>query len=281
MRIAGIQLCAGSEPGANLAQAASQIAEAAAQGARFIVLPENFACYGGDYRALAEREGVTLQQWLKAQAREHGIWLLGGTVPLAHRADGSAVAAPRVRAASLLYAPDGVELARYDKLHLFDAQVPDAHGRYCESARFEPGDRLRVAEVAGFGIGLAVCYDLRFPALARALADRGAQVLVYPSAFTAVTGAAHWRLLLCARAVETGCYVLGVNQCGQHSESRASFGHSLLADPWGRVVAELDSAPGILLAELRRDEIDEIRRRLPVHTHQRLTTGLPDDIRDD
>lgn len=281
MRIAGIQFCAGREPGPNLARAGAQIAEAAAQGARFIVLPENFACYGGDYRALAEREGAAMQAWLAAQAREQGVWLLGGTLPLVQRADGSAVAAPRVRAASLLYGPDGALQARYDKLHLFDAQVADAQGSYQESARFEAGDRLRVAEVGGFGIGLAVCYDLRFPSLARALVDRGAQVLVYPSAFTAVTGAAHWRLLLCARAVETGCYVLGVNQCGQHSERRASFGHSLLADPWGRVVAELDDAPGILLAELRQDEIDETRRRLPVHTHQRLLTGLPDDIRDD
>lgn len=281
MRIAGIQFCAGTASGQNLAQAGAQIAAAAAQGARFVILPENFACYGGDYRSLAEREGAALQGWLAAQAREHGIWLLGGTLPLAQRPDGSTVEAPRVRATSLLFAPDGTLQARYDKLHLFDAQIADAQGRYQESARFEAGDRLCVAEVGGFGIGLAVCYDLRFPSLARALADRGAQVLVYPSAFTAVTGAAHWRLLLCARAVETGCYVLGVNQCGQHSERRASFGHSLLVDPWGRVVAELGDAPGILLGELRRDEIDETRRRLPVHTHQRLLTGLPDDIRDD
>ena len=280
MRIAAIQYCAGPDVTANLHQAAEYVAEAAAGGARLVVLPENFACYGGDYRALAEHGSAAVIDWLAAQAREQGLWLLGGSLPLAARPDGEPVPAPRVRAASLLVGPDGTVHARYDKLHLFDALVPDAQGSYCESRQFEPGDRLVTAAVDDLTLGMAICYDLRFPSLGRALADRGSDLLVYPSAFTAVTGAAHWELLLRARAVETGCYVLGVNQCGQHSERRASYGHSMLVDPWGRVQAMLGDSPGVLCGDIVQSEIDDVRHRLPVHTHQRLLTGLPDDIRD-
>ncbi|KAF0809274.1 carbon-nitrogen hydrolase family protein [Alcanivorax sp. S71-1-4] len=280
MRLAAIQYCAGADVQENLREAGARIAEAVEGGARLVVLPENFACYGGDYRALAGHGIETVTEWLATQAREQAVWLLGGSLPLAVRPDGEPVPAPRVRAASLLVGPDGTLRARYDKLHLFDALVPDAQGSYCESRQFEPGDRLVTAQVDQFTLGMAVCYDLRFPSLARALADHGSDLLVYPSAFTAVTGAAHWELLLRARAVETGCYVLGVNQCGQHSERRASYGHSMLVDPWGRVQATLADRPGVLLGEVLRNEIDDVRHRLPVHTHQRLLTGLPDDIRD-
>lgn len=280
MRIAAIQYCAGAGVQANLRAAGMRIAEAVQGGARLVVLPENFACYGGDYRALAEQGIDEICGWLAAQARDHGIWLLGGSLPLATRPDGTPVPAPRVRAASLLVGPDGILHGRYDKLHLFDALVPDAQGSYCESRQFEPGDRLVTVSVDEFTLGMAICYDLRFPSLGRMLADRGSDLLVYPSAFTAVTGAAHWELLLRARAVETGCYVLGANQCGQHSERRASYGHSMLVDPWGRVQARLDDHPGVLFGDIVQSEIDDVRHRLPVHTHQRLLTGLPDDIRD-
>ncbi|MBZ2189607.1 carbon-nitrogen hydrolase family protein [Alcanivorax sp. JB21] len=281
MRIAAIQLCAGDDLPANLTQAAVMISEAASAGARLVALPENFACYGGDYRALAMEQGSALPQWLAQQAREHDVWLLGGTVPLATRPDGAPVPAPRVRTASLLHTPDGQLAARYDKLHLFDANVPDAQGAYRESAVFEPGGALVTARVDDVVLGMAVCYDLRFAGLSRALADRGANLLVYPSAFTAVTGAAHWEILLRARAIESGCYVLGINQCGQHGPRRASFGHSMLIDPWGEIVATLAEAPGVLCADIDSARVQEVRQRLPVHLHQRLLTRLPDDIRDD
>lgn len=280
MRVAGIQYCANAVPEENLRQAQQGISEAAAAGADLIALPENFLCYGGPYRALAEQDAPAWQAWLAAQARQHRVWLLAGSVPMVTRADGAPVPSPRVRAASLLYAPDGHLAARYDKLHLFDAQVPDAQGQYRESAVFEPGDALVCAPVGQWTLGLAICYDLRFPALARALADGGADLLVYPSAFTAVTGTAHWETLLRARAIETGAYVLGVNQCGQHNARRASYGHSLVCDPWGEVVARLDDAPGVLYADIDTARVADIRQRLPVAGHARLTTGLPDDLRD-
>ncbi|WP_111657327.1 carbon-nitrogen hydrolase family protein [Isoalcanivorax indicus] len=280
MRIAGIQYCAGNVPADNLSRAGEALAQAAARGARLLVLPENFVCYGGPYRDIAEADAGAWQAWLAEQARGLGVWLLAGTLPLPQRPDGSPVPGQRVRAASLLYQPDGQVAARYDKLHLFDASVPDAQGRYCESDLFEPGDALVCAPVDDITLGLAVCYDLRFAAQARALADRGATLLVYPSAFTALTGAAHWEVLLRARAIETGCYVLGVNQCGQHSARRASFGHSLLCDPWGEVLARLGEEPGVLCADIDPARVAEIRQRLPVHQHARFLTGLPDDIRD-
>lgn len=281
MRIAAVQMCATDDVAANLARAAALIKEAAEAGASLVALPENFACYGGPYRSLATEQGAALQQWLAQQAADRGIWLLGGTIPLAARPDGEPVPAPRVRTVSLLYTPSGQLAARYDKLHLFDANVPDAQGAYRESDVFEPGDSLVTARIDGIMLGMAVCYDLRFASLARALADRGANLLVYPSAFTAVTGAAHWEILLRARAIESGCYVLGVNQCGQHNPRRASHGHSMLIDPWGEVVTTLADMPGVLCADIDSTRVQEVRQRLPVHLHQRLLTRLSDDIRDD
>ncbi len=278
MKVAAIQLCSTTDLFANLEATSDALCRAAEQGAELAVLPENFACYAGDYRALAEQQGQSLPQWVAERTRELGLWVVAGTLPMLERPDGQAVPAPRVRAASLLFAPDGSLSARYDKLHLFDAQVDDSQGRYCESDVFEPGDRVCVAEAGPVKLGMAVCYDLRFPALAGLLRDRGANLLVYPSAFTAVTGAAHWELLLRARAVETGCYVLGAGQCGQHDERRRSHGHSMLVDPWGRVVRSLGGEPGVLVEEIDIARLEEIRHRLPVHKHQRLVTGLAHDI---
>lgn len=279
-KVAAVQMTSTTDWQANLQQAASLVAQASEHNARLVVLPENFALYAGDYRSLAEQQGEHLRQWLCDQASMHNIWLVGGTVPLMDRPDGQPVPAPRVRAASLVASPQGQLHARYDKLHLFDAEIQDSQGRYAESAIFEPGDRLVCTALDNLQLGLAVCYDLRFPQQARLLADRGAHLLIYPSAFTAVTGEAHWQLLLRARAVETGCYVLGVNQCGQHDARRASHGHSMLVDPWGRVVDSLGETTGILTATLDFALLDTLRQRMPVHRHQRLLTGLPDDIRD-
>ncbi len=276
--IAGIQLCSTDDLDVNLDAAATGLRRARDQGAQLAVLPENFACYGGDYRGVAEARGSELEAWLAEQARELGLAIIGGTLPLVQRPDGSEVPAPRVRAACRVFDADGTDRARYDKLHLFDAEVADRQGSYCESDVFEPGDTLTTLDLAGLRIGLAVCYDLRFPALARALLDRGAQVLVYPSAFTEVTGAAHWTLLLRARAVETGCFVLGVDQTGHHGGRRQSHGHSLLANPWGEVEAALDDSTGVLSTRVDLARQAEIRHRLPVHQHRRFGVTLPDDI---
>lgn len=281
LKVAAVQMTSSTDFNANLREAERLMQEAKQRGAELILLPENFACYGGDYRELAEQQGAALQAWLQYWAKTHEVTLISGTIPLAQRADGTGVRGGRVRSACLMYSAQGALLGRYDKLHLFDVSVDDAQGRYCESDIFEPGDRLLVRTAGPLNIGLAVCYDLRFSLLAGALAQAGANLLVYPSAFTEVTGAAHWHLLLRARAVETGCYVLAANQCGQHSAKRKSYGHSMLIDPWGTIVAELDNMPGVLISEIDLERQKNIRNKLPLHQHQRLTVELPNDIRFD
>lgn len=274
LKLGLVQMTSGQDWRNNLEMAARGIGDSVAQGARLVVLPENFACYAGDYRRLADEHGRDLTDALAQSAKAHGIWLLAGSLPMARRSDGSVVPHPRVRAASLLFGPSGDLVARYDKLHLFDAQLPDAQGAYRETAVFEPGDLPVVADVDGVRLGMAICYDLRFPTMARHLADQGAQLLVYPSAFTAVTGAAHWALLLRARAVETGCFVVGVNQCGQHDVRRASYGHSMVIDPWGEVVHSMTAEPGTSVVTIDVSRINEIRQRLSQHEHQRFKVVL-------
>lgn len=275
--VAAVQMTSGTDTDANLKAAATGLARAAEGGARLAVLPENFAGYGVDYRKLGERY-QELSQWLAEQARRQRLWIIGGSLPALNRLDGSAVPAPRVRTRCLVASPDGEITAGYDKLHLFDADVRDSQGRYRESEVFEPGGEVVLADAGGLTVGLAICYDLRFPLHARALADRGAQLIVYPSAFTTTTGAAHWQLLLRACAVQNGCYVLGANQCGQHSDTRGSFGHSMLVDPWGRPVAETGERPGVVLGPVAPAVLDEVRAGLPVHAHQRFTVSGPHDL---
>lgn len=217
-QIAAIQMTSGKQPDDNLRQAETLLAEARQKGAELAVLPENFAGYGGDYRVLGERHDE-LVGWLCEQARSLGMAIIGGSLPALQRPDGQPVPSPLVRTCSIAVNAAGERLARYDKLHLFDADVQDAQGRYRESDFFEPGQEVVTASLGELQVGMAICYDLRFPALAQRLVAAGAQLLVYPSAFTAVTGAAHWQLLLRATAVQTGCYVLGANQCGQHGPS--------------------------------------------------------------
>lgn len=279
--VAAVQMTSGTDIDANLRVARNNLARAAEGGARLAVLPENFAGYGVDYRALGERY-PQLCDWLAEQALHHGLWIVGGSIPALTRPGGDAVPAPRVRTRSVVAGPDGTITAGYDKLHLFDADVNDRQGRYRESDLFEAGDQVVVTEAAGLSIGLAICYDLRFPLHARALADHGARLIVYPSAFTATTGAAHWQLLLRACAVHNGCYVLGANQCGRHSEKRQSFGHSMLVDPWGQVVVEAnDSAgPGVVLGPVDPRVLEDVRSGLPVHTHQRFEVSGPHDLRE-
>lgn len=274
VKVAAIQMTSGNDVQANLDEARRGLQKAADAGAALAVLPENFAQYGGDYRGLSAQY-VWLKEWLCEQARTLGMAIIGGSIPASERPDGSPVPAPRVRTRSLAVDEKGRVQADYDKLHLFDAQVNDAQGRYCESDVFEPGDQTRVVSLAGLQVGLAICYDLRFPALAQRLASEGADLLVYPSAFTAVTGAAHWELLLRATAVQSGCYTLGANQCGQHAPRRASYGHSLLVNPWGEVQASLGNTIDVLVAELDLATMKELRQRIPVQQHQRLQIKGP------
>jgi len=275
-QIAAIQMTSGKQPDDNLRQAGALLAEARQKGAELAVLPENFAGYGVDYRVLGERHDE-LVGWLCEQARSLDMAIIGGSLPALQRPDGQPVPSPLVRTCSIAVNAAGECLARYDKLHLFDADVQDAQGRYRESDFFEPGQEVVTTTLGDLQVGMAICYDLRFPALAQRLVAAGAHLLVYPSAFTAVTGAAHWQLLLRATAVQTGCYVLGANQCGQHGPRRATYGHSMLVDPWGRVVDSLSDSPGALVAELDLATMNELRQSMPVQQHQRFRIEGPYD----
>lgn len=271
-RAAVIQVNSGADRDANLAAAAGGLRAAADAGASLAVLPENFACMGereSDKLALAEGDGSgPIQDFLAAQARALSLWIVGGTIPLAVPGDSG-----RVHATCGVWNPQGVRVARYDKIHLFDIEVPDGSGeRYRESATIAPGAPEPVVVDTPLGrLGLSVCYDLRFPELYRRLLAAGAEVLCVPSAFTARTGEAHWEMLLRARAVENLCHVLASNQCGTHAAGRRTWGHSCIIDPWGRVLEDAGDAPGVVVAELDAQARQAQRRSFPALDHRRLT----------
>ncbi len=275
-RVAALQMISGSDVAGNLQVAEALIADAARHGAKLLVLPEAFACYDSEQSTalgVAERHpGGPLRSFLAVQARRHRVYLVGGTIPIA-----GADALPR--AACLLYGDDGSELARYDKIHLFDVDLPDAQRSYRESAFYTHGAEV-VSAMTPLGLlGLAVCYDLRFPELFRVLFQRGADVLALPSAFTHMTGEAHWHVLLRARAIENQAFVIASAQGGRHSAQRATGGGSVIIDPWGRVLASAASGAQFISADLDPGMLAELRARLPVRSHQRIY--VPDPGADD
>ena len=277
-RAAVVQMVSTSNLDDNLAAAERLIAQAAQQGANLVLLPENFAVLdGGPLQVHAEREGESapLQQFLAQQARTHDIWLVGGTVPLITRpqqqgAEPETITDGRVRPASLVFDNEGRQVARYDKIHLFDVQVDDVQAQYSESLSFEPGDRVETVMTPAGMVGLSICYDIRFPELYRCLVDKGADIFTVPAAFTQVTGAAHWEVLLRARAVENQCYVLAANQGGRHNARRETFGHSMIIDAWGHVLARVEKGEGVAVADIDRVAMAELRRKMPVRQHRRL-----------
>ena len=263
-----VQVNAGNDLTANAEAAAGAVADAARAGAGFVALPENVCLMPADVadaraNALPEESHPAVAA-LRAAAKDAGVWLLAGSVGV--DADGG-----RLANRSLLIAPDGAVAARYDKIHMFDADIPEER-TYRESDTYRPGGRAVVAALPWAGLGMTVCYDLRFPALYRALAQAGAELLAVPSAFTATTGQAHWHVLLRARAIETGCYVLAPAQCGSHPGGRRTFGHSLIVSPWGEVIAEAGDEPAILTAELDPARVAEARRRIPSLANDRAYT---------
>ena len=261
-----IQMVSGPSVAENLAAAAELLARAAAGGAQLAILPENFALMGrgeSDKVQVREAEGEgPIQAFLAEQAARHRLWLVGGTIPLRTAADDN-----RVRAACLLFDDRGRQVARYDKVHLFDVQVVGSAERYTESATIEPGDRYVVADTPFGRLGLAVCYDLRFPEQFRALVEQGMEILALPAAFTAATGKAHWETLLRARAIENQCYVIASAQGGKHANGRETYGDSLIIDPWGEILDRLPEGPGVVLAEFDRERLANIRQQFPVLQH--------------
>lgn len=254
----------------NLGTAARLIAHAASAGAEIISMPEYFSMMGrtdADRLRVGELPGVGLvQRFLADCAARHGIWLIGGTVPI-RTADGR-----RVRNASCVYGPDGALLARYDKIHLF--AFHDGTESYDEATVLEPGNAPTSVRIDGLRVGLSVCYDLRFPELYRTLNREADQppldLISAPSAFTWATGRAHWELLLRARAVENQCYVIAAAQGGTHADGRRTWGHSMIVDPWGGVLSCVDEGEGFALATLDRARIAAVRAQLPALAHRRL-----------
>jgi nitrilase len=263
----------------NIRSASRLIAQAAAAGAALVVLPENFAVLdGGPQAQFAEDEGdfdALLQGFLSAQARLHGIDLVAGTIPLHTRPKrvGHAVerlADGRVRPASLVFDCNGAIIARYDKMHLFDVEVNDKQARYSESDSFEAGNEVVAVDTRVGRLGLSICYDMRFPELYRRLFNERVEIVSVPAAFTRVTGEAHWEVLLRARAIENQCYVIGAGQGGVHNARRETYGHSMVIDPWGRVLDVLVSGEGIVVADVDLPALHELRRKMPVFSHRRL-----------
>ena len=266
LEIALIQLRTPASQAAALAQVAPLVREAAAGGARLIATPEGTNILQRNkarlFEALTPMEDDVCVRGLRALAGDLAVWLLIGSA-MVLRPDGKA--ANR----SVLVSPSGDIAATYDKLHMFDVDLPNGD-RYRESASFEPGDRAVVASAAGLKLGLSVCYDLRFPALYRALARAGAAALAIPAAFTRPTGEAHWQILLRARAIETGCYVLAPAQGGTHEDGRATWGRSLVAAPWGEIIASADhDEPCVLQATIDPAEVERARASIPALDNER------------
>lgn len=267
-RVAAVQMASGPNVSANLSEAERLIGLAAKAGARLVVLPENFAIMGmqeHDKVRLAEPEGNgPIQQFLADQSARHGVWLVGGTIPL------QAQDRNKVRAACVVYDDKGQRVGRYDKIHLFDVQLAETGDQYQESDTIEAGDQVVVLDTPFGRLGLAVCYDVRFPELFRSMHDQGVELIALPAAFTAITGRAHWEALMRARAIENLCFVIASAQGGYHVNGRETHGDSMIIDPWGAVLDRLPGGSGVVTAELDLERLRSVRRTFPALTHRRL-----------
>lgn len=265
---AAIQMASGPNVSANLLKADQLISDAVESGAGLVVLPENFAFMGEhdkDVFSLRESDGDgPLQEYLSQIARRHGIWLVGGTIPLEAQSNS------KVRAACLIYDDQGERVARYDKMHLFDVNLVEAHERYSESEVIEPGGETVVVDSPFGKLGIAVCYDLRFPEIFRKLLDKGMEVVCLPAAFTAITGKAHWETLVRARAIENLSYVVAAAQGGFHISGRETHGHSMIVDPWGTILAQSPRVTGSICCALDLDYLATTRRNFPTISHRKI-----------
>lgn len=264
VRAAVVQLLADEDTPRNIARAGELVQAAAVSGARLVVLPETWNWWGAASRTADGAEGLDGPSLsaARAWARERGIAIVAGSV-LEAIGDGA-----RAYNTSVAIAPDGRDVAVYRKVHLFDVTVDGRE--YRESERIEPGEALATAHLEGVRVGLSVCYDLRFPELYRHLASAGATALAVPANFTVPTGRAHWQVLLRARAIEDQCFVLAAGQCGEHATGEGAWGHSMIVDPWGVVLAEVPDGEGFACADLDLGEQARVRAALPVLSHRRL-----------
>ncbi|MEQ1485269.1 carbon-nitrogen hydrolase family protein [Methyloglobulus sp.] len=268
-KCAAIQMASGPSVSSNLLEAEKLIAEAVKAGAKLVALPENFAMMGDreiDKIRIKEVDGTgPIQKFLSSTAKKYGIWLIGGTIPIAGDDEN------KVRAACVIYNELGERVARYDKMHLFDVNVPGTDEVYRESDSIERGDQMLVLDSPFGKLGIAVCYDLRFPEYFRKMVAQGMEILVIPSAFTDKTGSAHWEVLLRARAIENLCYVIAPNQGGFHLNGRKTYGHSMIVDPWGVVQDCYKTGAGFVTADIDLDKIGKVRSAFPVLNHRRFS----------
>lgn len=266
-RIAVVQMTSSMAVEVNLAKLAEMFVDLAGTSVDAVFLPENFAAFGtvGCLEIGLDEllEHSRIRSFLAEQAAALDCWIFAGTIPLAARPDGGKVKEGRVRAASLVFDQHGKQIGRYDKIHLFDVDVNDNQQRYRESDRFEAGSTLEVVESPIGSVGLSVCYDIRFPEMYRDLVLAGAEILAVPSAFTRVTGQAHYRVLMRARAIENFCFVVAACQVGCHDSGRETYGHSMVVNPWGEVVAERVDGEGIIVTEIDLDEVADSRAQVP------------------
>jgi nitrilase len=270
--VAAIQMASGPNVTANLEEAERLIKTAVQQEAELVVLPENFAIMGlseADKVAIAEVPGAgPIQQFLSQQASKHGIWIVGGTIPIESGSMG------KVYSSSLLYNSQGEMISRYDKIHLFDVVLEDSSESYNESETIEPGDDVVVVDTPFGKLGMAVCYDLRFPELFRAMADVGMEICVLPSSFTSITGRAHWESLLRARAIENLCYIIAPDQGGYHKNGRETYGDSMIIDPWGVVLNRLPHGTGVVVSDIDLEKLRKTRKNFPALQHKRLNCRI-------
>lgn len=270
LNVAVVQLNSGEDKAANLASATKWVEQAAGEGADLVALPEMFNCLGQFSTVVAGAESIpgptsTAMQQL---AKRLGITLLAGSICEQSSLPGKAYNT------SLLFSPEGEELARYRKMHLFDVDL-QGQVSVAESHWIMPGDQVVTAEARCVKVGLSICYDLRFPELYRHLSDAGVELIFAPAAFTEATGRDHWEVLLRARAIENQSIVIAPNQCGDHGPELKTYGHSMIVDAWGRVLASADNDPGIVSASIDLNDLRKIREQLPALTHRRLSeTGL-------
>jgi nitrilase len=271
-RVAAIQMASGPNVRANLTEAGRLISGAVNAGAELIVLPENFAMMGmheTDKVKVREQPGQgPIQDFLAEQASKHHAWIVGGTIPLQAKDD------QHIRAACLLYDDQGQVVARYDKVHLFDVHLEESAETYNESETIEPGAQATVIDTPFGRLGMAVCYDLRFPELFRRMADENVDIVALPSAFTAITGKAHWEVLVRARAIENLVYVVAAAQGGYHVNGRETYGHSMIVDPWGMILEQLPNGSGFVTADIDLNRIRNTRRNFPVLEHRKIPCKL-------
>jgi len=270
--VAAIQMASSPNVSSNLYEAQRLIAMAADAGAKLVVLPENFALMGMDEEAkleIQEKAGEgRLQQFLSEAAKKYSVWLVGGTIPIA---TGDA---HKIRAAAMIYNDQGKLVGRYDKTHLFDVHIPETGDHYVESETIEAGDKVTVVDTPFGRLGVAICYDLRFPEVFRNMVQQGVEIIALPSAFTSITGRAHWEVLVRARAIENLSYVIAAGQGGYHINGRESHGDSMIVDPWGNVLDRLLSGSGFVIGKINQKFLRDTRRSFPALDHRKMNCGI-------